>query len=145
MVPADLLPLALEPGRLVAMVDPARGLSLLRNLDCEREDTVDETRHACGRDVSNALEPLLSGVQQHVRNAISYPETGGISCRTTSGPRTECTLGPFNECEPIYLLVFDDRSLIAVVERDDWQESAEVRQPLDQRVAAFIGREQRCP
>jgi hypothetical protein len=145
MVPADLLPLAFEPERLVAMIDPARGLTLVRELDCERQDTVDDTRHLCRREVTSALEPVFVAVQERIRNAISHPDRSTITCRAVSGRRTECTLPPANECASIVVLVFAERTLIALVERDDWQALPEARRVLDRRVAVVTSGERRCP
>jgi len=141
---ADLLPLALEPERLSAMVDPERGVLVLRSLDCEREDEIATVQHACGDSAADALAPVLPGVRQQVIAALQYPEESGIEC-TRSGDATMCTLAPHSECEPTYQLRFGSAGLLAVVERDDWQGTDEGRAPTDERFDSELGRSRRCP
>jgi len=137
VTPGDLASLALEPERLISMVDESHGVAVARVLGCEREHELRAFRRVCGPSIVDELSPLLEGLAEQIRNALIYRDEPGILC-TPEGSATECIVMPHGECQAKYHLFFSGRNLVAIVERDDWQSQAEYLAAVDDRIEALL-------
>lgn len=118
--PSWVVGMAADPAGVARVVDPARGLVLVRSLGCEREPAIEEAQHLCGAPLDAEAATLHERLARAVRLAESFGD--GVAC-TANG---RCQIPPTSECDAAYELVFvDDRQrgpvLIGVIERDDWQ------------------------